>query len=290
MTPLGRIQLVTGLPRSGSTLLQHILAQHPRFHATPTSGLADMVFAAREAAAASQAFRAWGKEEVASDIVASLRGLVVGFHGSRLGIVDGDGDVELGDGVVFDKSRRWLELLDLMVRVLGDRPVIFTLRDLREVACSMEQVYQRDPVGRPPAPLTTPARLNMFFAKPNGPGAAGQGGVIGRPVQFLRDAARRGLLRNMVPVKYHELCRNPQATMDQLHRDLGLEPWGGYDFDNVEQATSENDDVYGFPGLHTTRPKVEPNESPWREVLPLGVAAEIERDYADIQRLVYGGV
>lgn len=30
---------ISGLPRSGSTLLANILAQNPRFHATATSGI-----------------------------------------------------------------------------------------------------------------------------------------------------------------------------------------------------------------------------------------------------------
>jgi sulfotransferase len=38
---------VSGLPRSGSTLLENLLAQNPRFHATATSGIMDVMFATR---------------------------------------------------------------------------------------------------------------------------------------------------------------------------------------------------------------------------------------------------
>ena len=37
----------SSLPRAGSTLLQNILAQNPDVYATPTSGVLELVFAAR---------------------------------------------------------------------------------------------------------------------------------------------------------------------------------------------------------------------------------------------------
>ncbi len=41
------IHFVAGLPRSGSTLLCNILNQNPKFHATATSGILDIVLAIR---------------------------------------------------------------------------------------------------------------------------------------------------------------------------------------------------------------------------------------------------
>jgi hypothetical protein len=37
----------SSLPRAGSTLLQNILAQNPSIYATPTSGVLELIFAAR---------------------------------------------------------------------------------------------------------------------------------------------------------------------------------------------------------------------------------------------------
>ena len=41
------IHMIAGLPRSGSTLLCNILNQNPRFHATSTSGILEIVLAIR---------------------------------------------------------------------------------------------------------------------------------------------------------------------------------------------------------------------------------------------------
>jgi sulfotransferase len=37
------IYFINGMPRSGSTLLCNILTQNPQFHATPTSGLSELI-------------------------------------------------------------------------------------------------------------------------------------------------------------------------------------------------------------------------------------------------------
>ena len=41
------IHLISGLPRSGSTLLANLLAQNPRFQATASSGILDVLFNVR---------------------------------------------------------------------------------------------------------------------------------------------------------------------------------------------------------------------------------------------------
>ena len=52
------IYFVAGLPRSGSTLLTNLLAQNPRMHATPTSGIIAMLVAVRNGWDQNEAFRA----------------------------------------------------------------------------------------------------------------------------------------------------------------------------------------------------------------------------------------
>ena len=53
-----RIYFLAGLPRSGSTLLANILAQHPQIHVTPTSGVVDMLVQVRNSWDRNDAFQA----------------------------------------------------------------------------------------------------------------------------------------------------------------------------------------------------------------------------------------
>src|SRR5205085_6798477 len=43
-----RIVFNSSFPRSGSTLLQNVLAQNPRFYCSPTSGVVNLLLAARQ--------------------------------------------------------------------------------------------------------------------------------------------------------------------------------------------------------------------------------------------------
>ena len=52
----------SSLPRSGSTLLQNILGQNTDFYVTPTSGLLELVYAARNNYSTSPEFKAQDAE------------------------------------------------------------------------------------------------------------------------------------------------------------------------------------------------------------------------------------
>ena len=52
----------SSLPRSGSTLLQNLIAQNPDFYCTPTSGLADYLLGAKNTHSHSQAILSQDKE------------------------------------------------------------------------------------------------------------------------------------------------------------------------------------------------------------------------------------
>jgi sulfotransferase len=114
------------------------------------------------------------------------------------------------------------------------------------------------------------------------------GGVVGLPVNTIRDAMTRGVADRVVVVRYQDLASRPQEALDLLHAQLGL-PAFSYDPDNVEQVTQEDDAIFGWgPDLHTIRRKVElPTEAPWAGVLPPHTCERINKEFADIQGLVY---
>ena len=53
-----KIFFQSSLPRAGSTLLQNILGQNPDFYVTPTSGVLELLFAARNNYTNDNAFQA----------------------------------------------------------------------------------------------------------------------------------------------------------------------------------------------------------------------------------------
>src|ERR1700745_3586372 len=90
-SPARKFHFISGLPRSGSTLLAAILNQNPRFRAGMTSPLADIMGVVMAEASSKNDF----SFDVSDDQrVALLRGLVENFYG-------GQADAS----VVFDTSR-----------------------------------------------------------------------------------------------------------------------------------------------------------------------------------------
>lgn len=57
----------SSLPRAGSTLLQNIMGQNPDFYVTPTSGVLELVYAARSNYSDSPEFKAQDTELMKKD-------------------------------------------------------------------------------------------------------------------------------------------------------------------------------------------------------------------------------
>src|SRR3954462_12519362 len=92
------LYFISGMPRAGSTILGNILAQNPRFHVTPTSGLLDVLLAMRTAFDQLPDFKAAPNE---AGKMAAVRGAMYGFF------------EPVNRPVIFDRNRAWLSELEL---------------------------------------------------------------------------------------------------------------------------------------------------------------------------------
>ena len=105
---LPKLHLISGLPRSGSTLLAAILRQNPRFHASISTPLADLVarlvqdMSAHEGAVLLSSAQ---RERM-------VRALIESYYS------DSDRDL------VFNTSRRWCSLLPLVAQLFPTCRVI----------------------------------------------------------------------------------------------------------------------------------------------------------------------
>jgi len=250
-----RIYFLAGLPRSGSTLLANILAQHPDIYVTPTSGIVDMLVHVRNAWDQNDAFQATERtlNETLKERV--MRAMLEAYfsHTER--------------PICIDKNRFWAEFLEMAAGLVGGREqikVIVTVRDLRDVLASFELLYRKTSafgqVQTDPAVAlkfkTAQGRVETFTdaAQP-----------VGRAYLAIRDALTRGWLDRMHFVDYDDLTHRPKETLAGVYRFLGEKPHT-HDFERVEQTTFEDDFVYGFKDLHRIRPQVRPQAARWKSV------------------------
>ena len=91
-----KIFFQSSLPRSGSTLLQNIIAQRPDFYCTPTSGVLELVFAARQNYTESPEFKAQDPDTMRKGFLAFCKNGLEGYYNS---VTDAQ--------YVMDRSRGW---------------------------------------------------------------------------------------------------------------------------------------------------------------------------------------
>lgn len=270
------IHFVSGLPRSGTTLLMNLLGQNPAHHVTPTSGLIHLMLAVQKKWTHCQEFRAQGLAEAKPYVQGALKGLITGFFAEPL---------EAGK-TVFDKSRGWVQHVELVERILERRVKVITMvRDIRAIAASWEKVYRRRDIefALPPdkegeEASTVVSRTNKILLPTK---------VTGRSIGRVRDALQR-CPEKLLVVPYERLTTAPRETLAKIHEALGLPPFD-YDPEHVEQVTHE-DDNYLRADLHTIRSRVEATPEPWRGTLPADVADRIAKEYDDLNRLAAGPV
>lgn len=242
---------IAGLPRSGSTLLCNILNQNPRFHATSTSGVLDMLLAIRNNWNNITAFKATRNEPAKLRV---LRGMLHSFY------------ADVDKPLIFDKSRGWPGYLEMAETILGSKAkVLVPVRDVRDVLASFEKIWRKDSkTGQIPQEKkfakefqTVEGRSDVWMRSDQ---------PVGSSLNRVKDALRRGYGDRMFFIRFEDLTRKPEKTLREVYEFLG-EEWYQHDFDNVEQVTQEDDFFHGFQDLHTIRQRVEPVPSNWKEIL-----------------------
>lgn len=255
MSTAKRIYFLAGLPRSGSTLLANILAQHPQIYVTPTSGVVDMLVQVRNGWDRNDAFQAMERKLSEETKRAVLRAMLQAYF------------AHAKQPICIDKNRYWAEFLEMGAELVGGRDrvkVLVTVRDLRDVVASFEQLFRKtSALGQ----VSQEASMALKFKT-----ALGRAGVfiddaqpVGRAYNAIRDAVTRGWKDRMHFIDYEDLTRRPKAVMEGVYRFLG-EEGHEHDFERVEQVTFEDDFVYGFKDLHMIRQKVEPQPPQWPKV------------------------
>ena len=234
----------SSLPRAGSSLLQNILGQDPNIFVTPTSGLLELVYAARANFTDSPEFKAQDSETMSKAFLGFCKD---GMDGYYKRITD--------KPYIVDKSRGWGIHYNLLKEIRGEEPkVVCMVRDLRAVYASMEKnfrkgfLYNNSVVNHANMTgTTTPKRIDIWA----------QSQPVGLAIERLQEMILQGIADKVHFIKFEDLCKNPALEIEKLYKYLDL-PNYVHDFNNVEQITVEDDEVYGVFGDHKIRTKVEP--------------------------------
>jgi len=254
----------SSLPRSGSTLIQNILATREDMYASPTEGLLELWYGARANYSESPEFKAQDSETMKRAFISFCHDGSFGFYRA---ITD--------KKYVISKSRGYGIYRPFIETFIENPKVICMVRDLRDVFNSYEKIFRRNPERHDGivnhanmTGTTTPKRIDVWAnSQP-----------IGLAIERLSEIIRQGYDNKILFVKYEDLCLHPENELFRIEEYLGI-PHFKYDFDNIPQVTKEEDDAYGISGLHTIRHKVEPLISDAKQVLGRDVTNWIFDNY-----------
>ena len=248
------------MPRSGSQLLQNILAQNPRFHCSSTSGLLELIYAARGNFTNLDEFKNQAKGTFDRAWDGFCRGAIEGWCSN---LTDRP--------VVVDKSRGWHVQWNWLSRFYPEAKVIVCIRDLRAVVSSMEKLRRRnahlaDPKDVPAQMkgVTIGHRVNEWLNNP----------PVGLALARLQDSMQQGNDRHFHFVIYEKLISNPDAEMELLYKYMDEDDFV-HDFSNIGQKVDENDSLHGAYGDHKVRPRLSALPDDWDTILSRPVADAI---------------
>jgi sulfotransferase len=244
----------SSMPRSGSTMLQNIMGQNPDFYVTPTSGVLELIFGARANFSTSPEFKAQDTKLMEQGFKSFCKDGMLGFYNA---ITD--------KKFVMDKSRGWGVYRPFLNEVYPNPKVICMVRDLRSVISSYEKIYRKNALRSDPirndanaSGTTVPKRVDEWVHPTN---------TIGRAIERLFEIKRLGYEKEMLFIKYEDLCLYPERTMKEIYNYLEID-YFEHDFDNIQQITKEDDEVYGLSSdLHTIRPVLELQNKDYNEIL-----------------------
>jgi len=257
---------ISGLPRSGSTLLCNILAQNPETKVSKaTSGLHDVLFGVRNQWDRLIEHQAEGVDSTRLKRV--LQGI---FHGY------------LHDGfaypLVIDKGRGWLSLIEMLEFVLDKKcKIICPVRDLAEILASFEKLWRNTT-----AKTQWNFEKNDYFDAQTVEGRcaiwAHKDQPVGLAYNRVKDALQRGYSDRMHFVEFNDLTSYPERTLEGIYKFLNVANFK-HDFVNVTQYTQEDDEnVHRIVGLHAIRPKVLPVPRSATETL-----GEVAKKYRNLE-------
>lgn len=242
---------MSGMPRSGSTLLCNILIQNPNYHATETSGMIDTFLMVRNN---------WDNvvEHKAKPNDIAKRNVMRAIPQAYF--------EHINKPVVFDKSRGWLSYIECYEHIVGNKvKVLVPVRDVRNIVASFETLWRQNALIR-----EIPQEKDAYFRWQTLEGRSDvwcdNAGVVGVAYNRIKDAVIRGLRDRLHFVDYDWLCYDPKKVMKRIYEFLGDEEFD-HDFMRIEQVTKENDRVHGILGLHDIRNSVERSRTNWMEIL-----------------------
>lgn len=236
---------ISGLPRSGSTLLSAILRQNPDFYAdisSPVDGLCKSTI----------------------DFLTDCESNLIVTEERRIKLLSHIFEgyySHISKEVIIDTSRAWTKRTALLKSLFPYTKILCCVRDIVDILNSFETIFKKNPLY-----TNTLVKEDMdhhVFSRCDAMMDNKEGIVT---LNWLN--LQEGYYANpemIYFVEYEKLCKNPENTLKEIYKFLD-QPYYSHDFENVEYSNEPFDSVCNLKDFHTVKRKVKYN--PPRMILP----------------------
>jgi sulfotransferase len=232
-----RLHFLSGLPRSGSTLLAAILRQNPRFHAGMSGPLAGMFNALLGEMSGKNEFSVFITDAQRQRV---LQGLFENFY------------ADCTADVIFDTNRAWCTRLPALRTLFPQSRVIACVREVSWIIDSIERLVRKNAFQ--PSSIFNYLPGGTVYTRANG--LASSEGMVGFAYDALKEAFYGGEAQGrLMLVQYETLTTDPEKVLQAIYAFLE-EPVFAHDFAHVTFDAKTFDEKSGTPGLHTVHPEV----------------------------------
>nr|WP_220459420.1 sulfotransferase [Pseudomonas sp. MD195_PC81_125] len=253
-----QFHFISGLPRSGSTLLSAILLQNPRFHAGMTSPVGALFSGVLEQCSAGSEFGAVIDTDMRRRL---LRGLFDAYYADKA-----------DKPVVFDTNRQWSSRLPAISDLFPKAKVIACVRNVAWVMDSLERLYRANPYENTKL-FGDAVERNTVYSRCET--LAQRNRLVGFAWAALKEAYYGEHADSLLIVDYDLLTQAPERVLRLVYDFIG-EPWFEHDFEHLAYDAPAFDQALGVAGLHKVKPKVALQSR--RTILP----PDLFKQYADL--------
>lgn len=224
------IAFLSGLPRTGSTLLSAILSQNPEIHAEGNSAVCQLMWDMQCSCEHSEQLAANHRQATQQDLIKAIPAIYYR---------------NVNAGIILDKCRSWTlpANMDMIRRYITDDPKVLVLtRPIDEIVESFVRLRKVNGWTSPYEGLLDPMSEPIMRSL--------------HGVEYAK-AVNRGEFHF---IEYADLADSPADTIESIYDFMGWQPYI-HDFDHVINHHPEDDSVYGLIGQHVIREKVEAHGS-----------------------------
>ena len=220
---------LSGLPRSGSTLLSAILCQNPEIHSEGLSSVCQLMWDMQNSfklVSVKDSIIATNKTHIETDVISAIPFLYYN---------------DIKESIVFDKSRSWTlsSNVEMFKRYIdSDAKIVVLERPVIDVVKSF---------------------VNLRL-KNNYKGDA-EAGLIEKDNEYIRRPlsgikwAKQNNNGEFLFIQYDDFISDPQKTLNDIYAFCNIKSYK-HNFDNITPKYHQNDDVYFLKNLHKIRPTI----------------------------------